>query len=436
MKKAITMVMAMAIVMALTTTATAQKTMGIDRVMDQVVISGKQLAKINGQPIANLRLMAFKGGQLKAMPFQIDELNAAGDYVMKRASGAVDQDEDGGKLDANDELVFMAMDAGDQGDPKAAGIGVTAVAEIILKDPVNGKRGWAYLLAFDKNPPAPSSVSYMKYGSKGDHDELVTPHYTLRFPKNDVFMDALIIHKSAGGNGKDIMDRIKMRSGVSMLMGTVSIDRTENDFAHTVLGVIAGPVRVLRQTETRLVLVGSLKSPAAIVNGSFYPACFQFPSVLELPFRMDLVATDAFMRQGWDLNQNALGLKITTNLNAKPVTYDGKMTNEEKELARSNETLLWALGTGPQGTFLFKGVWDQGKNPIKALIYYEDDKSRLEPPEEDPGVMGIAYRLEDLLSMGGEAYPFNVVNYIVPNYDGAVKSALQVFDHPLEIKVK
>ncbi|HUT54542.1 MAG TPA: hypothetical protein VM658_14220 [bacterium] len=407
--------------------------MTLDRVMDNVVIAGKDLKAVNGADIEALRLMSFKDGKLAPVPFQVDEKTPVGEYVMIAPDGSRGHDD--GKLDLNDELVFMAKDAGDRGDPSASGLDPEAWNEIALTDPVTGGKGWAYLIAFDENPPALSPVRYMTYQELADHDELTTPYYSLRFPKNNVFMSDIIITKAAGGNGQDILDKIKMRSGVAMLRGAFSVDRTEEDFSHKVLGVLTGPVRVIRRTETRLSLILSLKSPAAIVNGSFYPACFQFPSMLSLPFRMDMIASDAYMRQGWDLNRNAIGLKFYSNLNPEPVVYDGKMGPAEQKLAANRNTLRWALGTGPQGTFMFEGEWDQ-KSPIKALLYYEDDLSRAEPPEDDPGIMGIAYRLEDLLKMGGDEYPFNIVNYIVPNFDGDIQKALRVFDHPLEVKVK
>lgn len=406
--------------------------MTLDRVMDNVVIAGKDLAALNGADLSQLRLMIFKDGKLMPVPFQVDEKTPDGEYVMVHPDGSRDRDD--GKLDANDELVFLAKDAGDRGDPGASAPAPAGFVEIVLTDPVTGAQGWAYLLAFAKNPPPLSSVRYMTYKELADHDELTTPYYALRFPKNNVFMNDIIIERAAGGNDKDILDRIKMRSGVAMLHGAFSVDRTEEDFTHKVLGVLTGPVRVIRRTETRLSLVLSLKSPAAYVNGSFYPACFQFPSMLSLPFRMDMIASDAYMRQGWDLNRNAVGMKFYTNLNPGGVVLDGKMSPEEQKLAADPRNLLWALGTGPQGTFVFEGEWNQ-KSPIKARLYYEDDLSKSEPPEDDPGVMGIAYRLEDLLKMGGEEYPFNIVNYIVPNFDGNIQKALRVFDHPLEVKV-
>ena len=400
--------------------------------MDPVVIAGVKFPNVRTRPVAHLRLLAFRDGNAIPVPFQIDERTQAGEYVMTRPAGVRDRDD--GLFDDNDELVFMALDAGKRGDPKAGGFSPAGRDEIELTDPVTKARAYAYLAFFASDPPSLSPVSYMQYQETPEYDKLVTPYYTLRFPKNNVFIRDIMIHPAAGGNGRDFMDRIKMRLGVDILGGYWSVGRTEENFVSQVLGVARGPVRVIRQTDTRLVILLHLKSPSAVVNGSFYPCSFQFPSMLSLPFRMDLVASDASIRQGWDLNRNALGMKFYSNLNPRPVTYDGKMDPEEVELANNPHTLYWALCTGPAGTFIFKGVWEES-SPLQARLYYEDDLSRLEPPEEDPGVMGFAYQLENLLKMGTGRYPFNIVNYIVPNFDGDVPRALRVFDHPLQVAI-
>lgn len=410
------------------------RAMSLDRAMDQVVIPGKGFKSLRVRPITKLRLMAFREGSLIPIPFQVDEKTPDGDYVMTRPDGSIDHDHDNGLFDYNDELVFMAKDVGDCDDPGSSGLSASAWDEILLRDPLTGGCGWAYLVAFEKDPPALSPVKYMKYAEKADHDELVSPYYTLHFPKNNVFIRNIMIHETAGGNGKDFMDRIKMRSGVKVLGGAIRVNRTEEDFVSKVLGVIAGPVRIIRQTESRLAILLFLKSPAVIVNGSFYPYSFEFPSILSLPFRMDLVASDAFLRQGWDLNRNALGMKFYSNLNREGVTLDGKMSSEELSLANSSDAFSWALCTGPPGTFIFRAVWEY-QGPAKTLLYYEDDRSRLEPPEQDPGVMGFGYRVEDILKVGGKKYPFNIENYVVPGYNGDIDRILRVFDHPLEVKL-
>jgi hypothetical protein len=405
-----------------------------NRVMDHMVIKGKVLKNCNGKEIKNLRLLAFSGEEAKTIPYQVDERGPDGEYVMVREGNKKDQDTDNGKLDKNDELVFMANDSGEKGDVFGAGINARSCDEIKLDDPKTNKSGFVYLCYFEQAPPAPSSVVYMKYNRGNDYDEIVSPYYVIKIPKDNVFLDYVAIKKSAGGNGKDLMDKIKMRSGVDLLSGVFSIERTEEDFAHRVLGHTVGPVRIIRQSETRMVILLSLKSPAVVVNGSFYPSSFQFPSVLSLPFRMDMIASDAYIRQGWDMNKNALGMKFSSNLNKMSFVYDGKMTPEEQALAKKSETLKWWLLTGEQGTFLFYGVWEKDF-PIHAYPYYEDNIEKEEPPENDPGVLGHAYRLENLLAMGSESYEFNVVNYVVPNFDGDIAKAREVFEYPVKITV-
>ena len=410
--------------------ATAPK---LDRIMDQIVISGRELAHTRGSSLTQLRLMAFQDGGLEPIPFQIDERTPAGSYLMTRPDGSIDPGN--GALDDQDELVFMVRDAGAAGDPGAGGIGAAAWDRVQVKDPQSGAGGWIYLVAFGKDPPPLSPKSYMQYVEKADHDELITPYYTLHFPKGDVFFRELMISPAAGGNGENFLDRIKMRSEVELLGGVFAVGKTEENFVTRVLGVRAGPVRVIRQTDTRLKLLLSLQSPAAIVNGCFYPCGFEFPSLLSLPFRMDLIASDAYFRQGWDLNRQALGLKFYSNLNREAVTLDGTMSPEEISLAADPNTLQWALGTGAVGTFLFFGVWSSSA-PLKARLYYEDNLSRREPPESEPGVMGFAYRLENLLKMGGKAYPFNIVNYVVPDFGGDIERALRVLKDPLVVEVE
>jgi hypothetical protein len=396
--------------------------------MDQVVIPGFRLRQTQGRAIERLRLLAFQGESLHAIPFQIDERTPAGDYVMTRPDHSVDPSN--GVLDDHDELVFMAKDAGGAGDPGAGIPGAAAWDRIQLLDPQSGARGWVFLVAFAKDPPPLSPVSYMQYAETADHDELSTPYYALRFPKDDVFFRKLMISPAAGGNGENFLDRIKMRSEVELLGGVLAVDKTENSYVTRVLGFRAGPVRVIRQTDTRVKILLSLQSYSAIVNGCFYPCAFEFPSMLSLPFRVDLIASDAYLRQGWDLNRRALGMKFYSNLNPEAVVFDGKMSPEETSLAANPNTLQWALGTGAVGTFLFFGVWSDN-SPLKARLYYEDNLSRLEPPEDEPGVMGFAYRLENLLGLGGKKYPFNIINYVVPDFGGDIERALRVLKDPL-----
>jgi len=69
---------------------------------DPVIFHGNQLPLFSGVDISQLYAYSFVGGVWEQIPFQIDEVIAVGEYGSE-----------GGLLDDDDELVFMAMDLGE-----------------------------------------------------------------------------------------------------------------------------------------------------------------------------------------------------------------------------------------------------------------------------------------------------------------------------------
>ena len=80
------------------------------------------------------------------------------------------------------------------------------------------------------------------------------------------------------------------------------------------------------------------------------------------------------------------------------------------------------------------GTWGPGA-PMKTLAYYRDD-STADPPENEPGLMMYGFRFENLLDAKGESYPFNLINFVVPNYDGNFDSIAGLAERPLEFSVR
>jgi hypothetical protein len=135
------------------------------------------------------------------------------------------------------------------------------------------------------------------------------------------------------------------------------------------------------------------------------------------------------------LNQNAIGMKYYNNFTLEPVVYDGKMSEREKEIARSDKTHYWGMLSGAAGTLLYVGRW-QDKMPIKILAYYDDDSSALDPPENVPGQMMFGWRFENLLNVKGATYSFNLLNYIIPNFDGNIQRVVALIEKPFEVQVR
>ena len=114
---------------------------------DPVVIVGSSLPDLTGEPLNEIFVYAYQGITPTQIPFQIDERDAGGMYVAA----------EDGQLDDNDELVFMAMDAGAWADSPSLDVGGTAITPtyvITLTDPISDTRAWAYVFCL-----APSRLS-------------------------------------------------------------------------------------------------------------------------------------------------------------------------------------------------------------------------------------------------------------------------------------
>lgn len=399
--------------------------------LERIIVRGSSLTKLDGVSIERLRLVAFHDGKMGAIPFQIDERDAKNQYILNPPSGNPTATPGSGKLVNNSELAFMAADAGDQGKVE----GARAFIEMELKNPNDNSRGWAYLVDFAANPPPLSNIDYVTYKKKGDREDISTAFYVQGFNKSHVFFDDLTILPAAGGNGKNFVDKMKMRTSVSAISGKVNIARNEENFRSVVTGIKDGPIRAIRRNETQMVLLLGMKSPAVIVDGTFYKSSFEVPTLFSLPFRMDIVANDVVYRQGMDMNHTAIGIKYYNNFSREGVVFDGKMTPQEEAIAKSPVTHTWTLVAGAPGAFLYVGKWAPG-TPMKVLAYYRDDPSMQDPPENEPGVMMFGYRFENILKVRNETYAFNLLNYIVPNFDGNINSIVGLAEHPIQFTVR
>src|SRR4029079_4234853 len=107
------------------------------RVHDPVIVPGARLSALPIRDTAKLRLHRFESGRAGAIPHQIDQRDESGDLV-------VDGPRDFA-FDDNDELVFMAKDAGDRTIADPCPSDCTAALEIEVRDPASGASGWVYL---------------------------------------------------------------------------------------------------------------------------------------------------------------------------------------------------------------------------------------------------------------------------------------------------
>jgi len=105
------------------------------RFSDVVLLLGKQVPRFLGQRIPEIRLMVWHQGRWHPVPLQIDEKSEDGRYLYPYGAKN-DQDELNGRLDGQDEIVFMARDAAGRASPSEWPEGHTVAEEVEVIDPL------------------------------------------------------------------------------------------------------------------------------------------------------------------------------------------------------------------------------------------------------------------------------------------------------------
>jgi hypothetical protein len=176
----------------------AQPTAAWTRTLEPVVFTGNQLPLFDGAANNDLFAYAFAAGTWQQIPFQIDEVDATGAYTTEN-----------GLLDANDEMVFMAMDLGEQATPSEwiadADSRTYARYEVKVTNPLNpAEQGWAYVCRSATLLPA--SADYVSWDAGANR--IMAGTYVAGFaPAIHPGVDSLELN----GSGVDALDRTKIR---------------------------------------------------------------------------------------------------------------------------------------------------------------------------------------------------------------------------------
>jgi len=257
--------------------------MRISRTLDAVIIPGKNVEGATGLDISNLRLLSLRNGAVSPIPFQVDQRDYNDEWVWDVSSGAErihdDEDpEDRQVFDDNDVLVFIARDAGDRLTDSNLPADSDFISEITVTDPVDGSRGWVYLVHFPQSPPAPSTRRYVNYDNKKRTVTAENYEFTLS-DKHLAVMDTLRL------NGKSILDRTKVRGEVEISIFFIesTIEFNEEEIGGYNEGYINGPVRLVKRSVNHLVMSG-MDAPDVLCDHFFYPEYAELPIALTMQF--------------------------------------------------------------------------------------------------------------------------------------------------------
>ena len=373
----------------------------ITRQFDHIVITGSDLAENRNKPIPLMRLYAFKGGKMRPIPFQVDEITEDTDWVLPQKSPYLSKkmadkarlikDDPPEIMDDNDELAFMITDIGDRADPSVWPADWLSAEEITLTDPLTDDQGWVYLFSFAE-PRELSPLDYVEYRlPENKNDRIYTDVFTLGFSHEVPITQNYI----AFNDGDNILDRMKIRMYFRFFY-VIKFDRNENDMKSHVWQYKDGPIRAVRMVRSSVRLVGSLQSPQILSETLYYRNAVLMPLRIKMLNLGKGIINEAFVDSGGDF-RDRYGWKVRLSSDERWLTVDGKM--DEVENSIKTEDARWFILKGP-GKAQIIYIYYLGDYGLDTEFYYLDDDVNEHPPEFHPGqVPYIGFHIYGLENM-------------------------------------
>ena len=434
-----------------------------DRWPDPVVADCGLLSSLVGKKIEFVRMYAFSDGVFGPIPFQIDEKDTQGNKIFPDGESANPQDANG-LVDKGEELVFMVRDSGDRISKDVFPQGVEAWEELELEDPLTKGKGWVYLLYSESNPPPLSTEDYIVYEPKQkcpgegdcqvmkskymeDHFYPMSPYFDVKSYDNIGFAHQFMATlPEAGGTHTDYVDRLKGRVTMAFLFGLLKFRVDESSVNFHEAAYKDGPVRLVRNIQIIINLPLGMKAPGIAVDLLWYDTIVDVPMVIDLPFNPGYLYTYMQLVVAEDHAPGAIGMKVYNSNNLEGFVVDGRTSPQEDD-RWNNERDTWRLLTGPQGTTMNRSFWDQDylKQMEWVKVDYIDDIHRKDPPESEPGELGVIAQTNRVEGIKKARYYSYLEWYWPPSFlfsgpgetfrVGDEKHYLNIADHPVRLKV-
>jgi len=320
-----------------------------------------------------------------------------------------------GKLDDQDELVFMARDAGDKA-PAAAWIPDASSRsfiryEIELTDPLAaGNLGYVYLFRSTTLTVLPNVKDYVTYTapSPNSGNDVVKGQSYEEGHRINGINNSLLVPASAGGSGTDFLDQLKLRFQISVFGFNVPV--TEEGFELQSIQIEEGNVRLIRRLNERISVLGN--------NLPFSIDVLYYGYSVVLATDLNITTNGVnLLRQSVDFESNVSGAKWYNQNITTPVTVDGAPDNlSAQNLAVVQApNLNWYMLSSSHGSFITVFSLPVGFGSSQKF-YYHDAPNNTADGTPDSGANPGSYGDGGLLITGTDIkgrFAITLTSYIL-----------------------
>jgi hypothetical protein len=356
----------------------------LNRPEDPVVVAGARVPALGSVNAGDVVAFRWVNGWLQ-VPVQVDERKQVdlGTVYNSTATGVVQTvyadpgtftGADGNpRVDADDEIAFMARDTGlaaPAGSAAPAGTVAGSGVKLTVRSNLGGgaRDGWIYLFRRSGGLDPGAGQSYVDYdfvlasgdyrttyrlqdGPNPENSTVSTPYYSSHF--SDRWLQDALRVRAGGASNVDVLDRAKAR----LVPGNCG--RSEDTFDDAEGAFIAnrsGPVRAIRS------YIGANSGPLTQREHIFYDQrqdIRTFLRVHQIPGVVDY----------FDYSQAASGMRYRSSTNPSAVTIDGV-----PDTVAAGQ-LEWEAVDGPQGGLSIVHSTETDITGFSSSSYYLDDST-------------------------------------------------------------
>lgn len=363
----------------------AAQTGNLNRPYEPVILTGKEFPDFSNNTATLLQLFLYKysGNTWTQIPFQFDEvepdsLTPANPTYFRRGDG---------KLDDQDELVFMTRDAGDKAPTNAWVNDASALTsqryEIELTDPVNTNKGYVYLFRSTTLSVAPTVKDYVTYvapPSTGSGKDVIRGQSYEEGHLDNGLNNSLLVPVSENGSATNFLDRLKLRFQINV---GISLTFTEDNFNLLGLTIRDGRTRLIRELRERISLFGTNIDFPILVR--YYGYSTVLGTTLNLTSLPSTVRV-TLLRQSVDFAAAVNGAKWYNQNVTNAITLNGTAgnLNATQGAVVAEPNLNWYMMSSSHGSYL--NIFSLPSNlGTTRRFYFHDAPSNSNDGTDDSG---------------------------------------------------
>lgn len=330
-------------------------------------------------------------GSPKPIPFQIDERDPYGDFILEKGKNPNSQFSNG-IFDRDDVMSFMGADVGPvQAPTKWPFAKPQVMYELLIKGKgaAQGQVGAVYVGIYYQRRPDISSLQYVSFDP--GRGQVQTSRFIYHFhPKNYLVVNGVDILSKETRAAKRIISSstFSVAADLGAILPTVTLDHTDIDSELDAYRI--GPIRAIARVNFNLNFLVKIEL-GMYTEVSFFSNAINLPAIIDNPLGGDgfSLRRGSFFYYGFAANDNPSELSIETNM--LPFTY-GEVSETDQRRFSSDHYQL----SGASKDFMLRLEFTPSQEMKKARsipMFYKEDITAL-------GMKKVASRTGNKLGEG------------------------------------